>query len=62
MGPGGGGTILSPPGDEGNGRTLTEAERALSDFTISLRAVWPVLVLSLVTGAVAAGSRSCCLT
>jgi CIC family chloride channel protein len=51
-----GSTILSPPGDEETrGRPLTEAERALGDFTISLRSVWPVLVLSVVVGAVAAG-------
>ncbi|HEX6521458.1 MAG TPA: chloride channel protein [Streptosporangiaceae bacterium] len=37
------------------GRALTPAERALGDFTISLRAVWPVLVLSVVVGAIAAG-------
>lgn len=49
-------TILSPPGDEETGgRELTKAERALGDFTISLTAVWPVLVLSVVVGAVAAG-------
>jgi CIC family chloride channel protein len=49
-------TILSPPGDEETGgRALTEAERALGDFTMSLKAVWPVLVLSVVVGAVAAG-------
>lgn len=51
-----GATILSPPGDEETGgRELTEAERALGDFTISLRSVWPVLILSVVVGAVAAG-------
>jgi CIC family chloride channel protein len=49
-----GGTILSPPGAETGGRALTEAERALGDFTISLRSVWPVLVLSVAVGAVAA--------
>ncbi|MGH3171442.1 MAG: hypothetical protein ACRDN0_36975, partial [Trebonia sp.] len=54
--PGSGGTILSPPGDEETrGRALTPAERTLGDFTISLRSVWPVLVLSVVVGAVAAG-------
>ncbi len=51
-----GGTILSPRDDEKiGGRPLTEAERALGDFTISLRSVWPVLVLSVVVGAIAAG-------
>jgi CIC family chloride channel protein len=51
-----GGTILSPPGDEETGgRAPTPAERALGDFTISLRSVWPVLVLSVFVGAVAAG-------
>jgi H+/Cl- antiporter ClcA len=51
-----GGTILSPPGDaETGGRELTPAERSLGDFTISLRSVWPVLVLSVVIGAIAAG-------
>jgi H+/Cl- antiporter ClcA len=49
-------TILSPPGDEETGgRTLTDAERALSDFTIGLAGMWPVLVLSVVVGAAAAG-------
>jgi H+/Cl- antiporter ClcA/CBS domain-containing protein len=51
-----GDTILSPPGDEETGgRTLMEAERALGDYTISLAAVWPVLLLSVVVGAAAAG-------
>ena len=50
-----GGTILSPPGAGSSGRPLTEAERALGDFTISLRSVWPVLLLSVAVGAVAAG-------
>ena len=51
-----GGTVLSPPGDEETGgRALTAAERALGDFTISLGSVWPVLVLSVVVGVVAAG-------
>jgi hypothetical protein len=40
---------------ESGGRALTPAERALGDFTISLRAVWPVLVLSVVVGAIGAG-------
>lgn len=51
-----GGTIVSPPGDEETGgRALTKAERTLGDFTISLKSVWPVLVLSAVVGAGAAG-------
>jgi H+/Cl- antiporter ClcA len=51
-----GDTILSPPGDEETGgRALTEAERSLSDFTVSLTTLWPVLVLSVVVGALAAG-------
>src|SRR5579875_205872 len=54
--PDAGGTILSPPGDEETGgRRLTSAERALGDFTISLRSVWPVVALSVVVGAISAG-------
>ena len=54
--PDAGGTILSPPGDEETGgRRLTPAERALGDFTISLRSVWPVVALSAVVGAISAG-------
>ena len=40
---------------QAGGRVLTKAERALSDFTIDLRAIWPVLGLSVVVGAIAAG-------
>jgi chloride channel protein, CIC family len=51
-----GSTILSPAGDEETGgRALTPAERALGDFTISLSTVWPVLLLSVLVGAIAAG-------
>jgi chloride channel protein, CIC family len=54
--PGAGETILSPPGDEETGgRELTPAERALGDYTISLRSAWPVLALSVVVGAIGAG-------
>ncbi|MGH3260382.1 MAG: chloride channel protein, partial [Trebonia sp.] len=51
-----GSMILSPPGDEETGgRELTKAERSLGDFTLSFKSVWPVLVLSVVVGAIAAG-------
>ncbi|MHB1432037.1 MAG: chloride channel protein [Streptosporangiaceae bacterium] len=40
---------------QAGGRALTKAERALSDFTIDLPAIWPVLGLSVVVGAIAAG-------
>jgi CIC family chloride channel protein len=58
------GTMLSPPGEdaasrrgdeETQGRALTAAERSLGDFTIKIKPVWPVLLLSVVVGAVAAG-------
>ncbi len=51
-----GGTILSPPDDEGiHGRPLTPSERALGDFTISLASAWPVIALSVLVGAISAG-------
>lgn len=47
-------TVLSPPSDETPRLGVSAAERVLGDFSISSD-VWPVLVLSVVAGAVSAG-------
>jgi chloride channel protein, CIC family len=47
-------TMLSPPGDESPELGTSAAERLLGDFTIGSD-VWPVLLLSVVIGAIAAG-------